>query len=159
MLLGVTVMCPILITEAPYLFYSQSGCVWTIKGTLVFLALPSFPPPSPSWQCTQSPSACGSFISPRKKFFGFDPTAAGLPGRSPASGLVWFQLGGLHSLAGARWGCPDGHLERCVTGAPCWCFCSCCFTCWMISLIFLCAVCETRGEHVYSGKCLVPLRL
>lgn len=63
---------------------------------------------------------------------------------------VWFQLGGLHSSAGARWGCPDGYLEWCVMEVPCWCFCSCCFTCWMISLIFLCAVCKTRAQPKHT---------
>lgn len=125
--------------------FSSSGCVWTIKGTLpsplppqAGSALRALLPLAPS-----SPAERSSLV--------LIPRLLVCPGRSPSSGLVWFQLGGLHSLAGAHWGCPDGHLERCVTGVPCWCwcFCSCCFTCWMISLIFLCAVCGSRGEYVY----------
>lgn len=59
---------------------------------------------------------------------------------------VW--EGYIHWLvpAGAAW---LGHLEWCGdTAAPCWCFCSCCLTCWMISRIFLCAVCRRKQEQV-----------
>lgn len=154
MLRGVTVMLPVLITDAPYLFFSSSGCVWTIKGTLVFLHF--LPPSLPKLAVHSEPFCLWLLHLPQKEVLWFWSHGcwSARPVPFVRSGLVWFQLGGLHSLAGAHWDCPDGHLERCVTGAPCWCFCSCCFTCWMISLIFLCAVCGSRGEYVYSGKCL-----
>lgn len=61
------------------------------------------------------------------------PACPPWPRASVRAGLCpWFVcfLGGLHSLAGACWSRPAGHLECCGdTAAPCWCFCSCCLTC------------------------------
>lgn len=104
-------------------------------------------------------SAFGSHLFPPLiKFFGFVPGAAGLPCMSPwAFAWVGFLsiMGGLHSLAGAHGGRPAGHLEWCCdTAAPCWCFCSCCLTCCMISRILLCAVCcmtSHGGQSVSLG--------
>ncbi len=45
LLRGVTVMLPVLITDAPYLFFSSSGCVWNDKRNTCLLALPSPLPP------------------------------------------------------------------------------------------------------------------
>lgn len=136
-----------------FLFY----CISTFSPTLSALA---------GLAVHTMPSAFGSHLFPPvAKFFGFDPgaAAAGLSRTSPVDrGLslgqslsVW--EGYIHWLVptGAAW---PGHLEWCgETAAPCWCFCSCCLTCWMISRIFLCAVCRmkqglVRMTHVQNVK-------
>lgn len=112
---------------------------------------------SQGWQCTQTkrpqPLALTCF-PPKMKFFGLYWCCWSALHVPPGFGLFLGRSlsvrGGLHSLAGACWSRPAGHLECCGdTAAPCWCFCSCCLTCWMISRIFLCAVCLSgpRGSR------------
>lgn len=43
------------------------------------------------------------------------------------------------------------HLLRCEAGVPCGCFCSCCFTCWTISLILRWAVYNREKDRVLVG--------
>lgn len=127
-----------------------------------------------SRQCTQTPSAFGSHVFvfyPPNEVLWFllvllvCPVCPPWPRASVRAGLCpWFFLGGLHSLAGACWSRPAGHLECCGdTAAPCWCFCSCCLTCWMISRIFLCAVClsgtTSRIKHRRTGPTITYLHL
>lgn len=103
------------------------------------------------WQCTRCPQPLALTRFPLVKFFGFGWCCWSAL-HPPSSGCFSVRSGGLHSLAGARWSRPAGHLEGCADAeVPCWCFCSCCLTCWMISRILLCAVWKWSGGRSYQG--------
>lgn len=66
---GATVMFTVLITDAPYLFFSSSGCVWTIKGTLVVLRF--LPPSLPKLAVHSEPFCLWLLHLPQKEVLWF----------------------------------------------------------------------------------------